>query len=239
MTNGAGEQLIPLTAELVALCERKVPDPGPEPGIRYFDESAYIEAAANILNSISHGEFWVFAYGSLLWRPAATRAPLETRKARAPGWRREFCMEITRWRGSSATPGLMMALRKGGLCEGMAIRLGQENLLADLVSLLKREVDTEEDLSGVAWIDLETAKGPLRALSFWAEPTGSRLFSEKPLEEQARMIAHACGAIGSGAAYLYRTVESLRSIGLADAYLETLSGLVAREIQNRHLVPGV
>src|SRR4051794_25141489 len=110
-----------LTAKLAASCERAEPDPGPEPGIAYFNDEAYIQTARTVLETAPEDGIWVFAYGSLLWRPAF--APHETRVAHVSGWRREFCLEISRWRGSPQQPGLMMALRKGGFCRGLALRL--------------------------------------------------------------------------------------------------------------------
>ncbi|QIG47238.1 gamma-glutamylcyclotransferase [Nordella sp. HKS 07] len=194
----------------------------------YFTEEDYQAAAARLLDAAAGAPVWVFAYGSLLWRPAFEAA--ESRRAEAQGWRRDFCMEIRRWRGSPEQPGLMMALRKGGSCTGLALRLMSDHAHAQLVQLLKREVDGEEDLRALRWIEVDTAEGVVRALACWADPIESRMFVDKPLAEQAHMLARACGAIGSGAAYLHQTVESLARLGLADDYISGLEALVAREI---------
>lgn len=231
MTAAALSALASLTPDLVTLCERPEPRQGPEPGVVYFDDQDYLRQAGTLLQSLPATELWVFAYGSLLWRPAVQ--PVEIRAADAPGWRREFCLRISRWRGSPDRPGLMMALRKGGACRGLALRLSPDTALDQLVSLLKREVDTQEDLESITHLQLRTPEGPVRALAFWAEPTTSRMFSETPLQLQAAMIASACGSIGSGAAYLLQTVESLRRHGIEDTYLETLARLVAEEILQR------
>lgn len=229
--NASSTQGIALTPALVALCERPQPPQPPETGIAYFDEEDYRHAADEILAVAPPEGLWVFAYGSLLWRPVLE--PSEVRLADAEGWRREFCLKITRWRGSPDRPGLMMALRRGGLCRGLALQLPAAALREQLVKLLKREVDTQEDLDSVAWIDVRTAQGPLKALSFWAEPTASRMFSATPRLVQARMLARACGSIGSGAHYLLRTLESLRALGIADDELEELAMMVAEEIHQQ------
>jgi cation transport protein ChaC len=142
-------------------------------------------------------------------------------------------MEIRRWRGSPEHPGLMMALRRGGFCSGVVMQIGEADRQGQLVKLLRRETDTEEDLQSVRWIEAETDEGKVRALACWAEPVNSRMFVDKPIEEQARMLARACGAGGSGAAYLHQTVTSLARLGLDDDYLSTLDELVAGEIINR------
>jgi len=82
----------------------------------------------------------------------------------------------------------------------------------------------------VRWIEADTAQGTVRALACWADPVESRMFVDKPIEEQAYMLARACGSAGSGAAYLHKTVSSLAGLGLDDEYLNTLDELVAQEI---------
>lgn len=219
-----------LSPELVALCERSEPKLGPEPGLTYLTPEDFQAVAARFLDEAGAGPLWIFAYGSLLWRPAFDA--VETRLASAAGWRRDFCMEIRRWRGSPQYPGLMMALRMGGACTGVVMQIGGADRQAQLVKLLRRETDCEEDLRSVRWIEAETAEGKVRALACWAEPVMSRMFVDKPMEEQARMLARACGSGGSGAYYLHQTVMSLAGLGLSDKYLDALDGMVAREIIN-------
>jgi cation transport protein ChaC len=102
-----------------------------------------------------------------------------------------------------------------------------------LVRLLKRETDTAEDMLSLRWIEADTDQGKVQALASWAEPIRSRMFVEKPIEEQAYMLARACGSAGSGAAYLHRTVTCLAELGLEDAYLTALDELVSAEIAKR------
>jgi len=217
-----------LSPELVALCERPEPRLGPEPGLVYYTPEDFQVIAERLLAEAGDGPLWIFAYGSLLWRPSF--AAVETRLATAEGWRRDFCMEIRRWRGSPDCPGLMMGLRKGGSCAGAVFRIDEADRVAELVKLLRRETDVEEDLQSVRWIETNTSEGKVRALACWAEPVMSRMFVEKPIEEQARMLARACGSGGSGAYYLHQTVASLAALGLSDAYLNALDEMVAREI---------
>ena len=223
---------IGLSPELVALCERPEPKLGREAGVSYFADEDYRKAARKLLDEAGETSPWVFAYGSLLWRPAFDAA--ETRLAEARGWRRDFCMEIQRWRGSPEHPGLMLAVRRGGNCKGLALRLPAHDGETQLVRLLKREVDGEEDMRSLRWIDIDTASGPVRALACWAEPVDCRFFVEKSLPEQAHMLARACGALGSGAAYLHQTALSLRQLGLTDDYIGALAELVAQEIVRLH-----
>jgi cation transport protein ChaC len=220
-----------LTADLVALCERPSPKLGPEPGLTYLTVEEHGELARRLLDEAGD-ELWVFAYGSLLWRPAFPVA--ESRRALAPGWRRDFCLEIPRWRGTPEQPGLMMALRQGGTCDAMVQRIGGEDRKAEVVKLLRREIDVEEDVAALRFIEAETPEGPVRALAFWAEPVDSRFFVNKSIAVQAHMLARACGSTGSGAAYLYHTREALAELGIADDYLNDLANRVATEIAMHH-----
>ena len=191
---------------------------------------------ANRLLDEAGGELWVFAYGSLLWRPAFQIC--ESLPAIASGWRREFCLEIPRWRGTPDQPGLMMALRRGGSCTAHVQKIDGPDRQADLVKLLRREIDIDEDVASLQFIEADTPKGMIRALACWAEPVASRFFTRKPIEVQAHMLARACGSAGSGAAYLYHTLEALAQLGISDSYLNDLASRVADEIVLHHGLDG-
>ena len=222
-----------LTAELVARCERNELDPGPEPGYRHFVDQDYEVAADRLMATVPPGPLWVFAYGSLIWKPEI--ATIDHRRATAHGWHRAFCLQLMRWRGSPAQPGLMMGLKRGGRCNGMIHRIAEDGRRSLLIALLKREVGCDEDVTGVRWINVETAEGKERALTFWAEPEGlGEDWVDKPLPEVARILARACGHVGSGAAYLYHTVAKLDELGIRDRNLWRLQHMVAEEIRRLH-----
>ena len=87
------------------------------------------------------GEVWVFAYGSLIWKPACDIA--EQRVAVAHGWHRAFCLGWDRWfRGNPDGPGLMLALDRGGTCDGVAQRLPADAVEPELRKLLRREMSS-------------------------------------------------------------------------------------------------
>ena len=218
-----------LTAELVARCERVEPDPGPQNRYDYFTEEDYDQATARMLAQHGSGPLWVFAYGSLLWKPEGQG--VEHRRGRVRGWHRAFCLELKRWRGSPQQPGLMMGLRRGGSCDGMIYRLPEGDHAVQLGLLLRREVGSHEDLSGARWLNVETEEGRVRALTFWAEPKGADYWVTPPLDEVARILAKACGHLGSGAAYLFHTVTALEKLGIRDRNLWRLQEMVAVEIK--------
>jgi glutathione-specific gamma-glutamylcyclotransferase len=215
-----------LTADLVALCARDVPDPGPPTDRLVFGDADYREAATRVLQDYGSGPIWVFAYGSLIWKPAFE--PAESRVAHAKGWHRSFCIAMHRWRGSPEQPGLMLALRRGGNCTGLATRVPDGDRHVQMVMLLRREISGPDGMASLRIIDLETANGPLRALCFYADPVGN--VTDLETTRVAEVLARACGHIGSGAEYLHKTVVALESHGIRDVHLWELQELVAMEI---------
>lgn len=80
------------------------------------------------------------------------------------------------------------------------------------------------------WIDVVTDRGREQALTFYADPVGVRTVT-LTIEEQARRLAHAAGAAGSGVEYLLRTVQGLAQFGIYDEYIWQLQRLVAEAIE--------
>lgn len=217
-----------LTPALVAQCFRVVPEPPlPDEWVR-VDDDVLGERADRLLREAA-GPLWVFAYGSLIWRPDF--APIEIRRALARGWHRSFCIELQNWRGTPDAPGLMLALERGGSCTGFAMQLDPASAANDLVTLLRREVPYEALLDNHRWITLETHDGPMRALVFYAAPSGMAVSPRLPLPVVAARLARACGEAGSCAEYLYNTVAHLEAEGLRDRNLWQLQEMVAEEIE--------
>ena len=221
-----------LTSELVARCQRLEPDPGPEPGRHYFAEAEYDAAARSLLERKPPGPLWVFAYGSRIWKPACES--VEHRRATAFGWHRAFSLELTRWRGSRQQPGLMMALERGGRCDGLVYRLQRSGQAEQLGRLLRREVSGTNGMRAVRWITVDVQGARLRALSFWVGAAGRDGTMRQPPDRVAHVLARACGHLGSGAEYLFHTVRELERHGIQDGGLWRLQQLVAEEILQLH-----
>jgi glutathione-specific gamma-glutamylcyclotransferase len=221
-----------LTADLVALCHRDVPEPPRNPDLVRFSDADYNRAAAEVLARLGDDPIWVFAYGSLVWKPASDIA--EQRLGTAFGWHRSFCIEMRSWRGSPEQPGLMMALRQGGSCTGVAQRPLGDDRHEVMVKLLRREIGGPMGYAALRLIDIHADDGPRRALCFYAEPPEVADRPELPIEKVASILARACGHVGSGAEYLFRTVEALQAVGIHDPHLWQLQRLVANEIRTIH-----
>ncbi|NEI27014.1 gamma-glutamylcyclotransferase [Rhizobium leguminosarum] len=221
-----------LTDELVSLSLRPAIDVGPEPHRKPLSEAEAEMLANRLLDESTGAPLWIFAYGSLIWKPDFDA--VESQHGAARGWHRSFCLQMTRWRGTRAQPGLMMALDRGGRCNGVVFRLADDDRLGQIRRLIRREVGTIEDAATVRWIPVATPHGLVRALVFWAGPKGERVSRKLPLKTVAQVLARACGHMGSCAEYLYLTVKHLEERGIRDRNLWRLQKLVAAELVAIH-----
>ena len=224
-----------LTADMVALVERIEPDQGPTAEMAPITDTDFAELIDRLLAQYRPRELWVFAYGSLIWKPAFTAA--EHRRATAYGWHRSFCMELVRFRGTREQPGLMMALDRGGCCHGVAYRLPKGDMREQLGTLLRREMSTKHHQAGLArvtnfprWLTVEAGGRKLQALAFTANRQGMTYIAKLPAQDVARRLARAAGHMGSGAYYLFQTVAKLEEHGIHDSGLWHLQKLVADEL---------
>ncbi|MDF1610211.1 gamma-glutamylcyclotransferase [Hoeflea sp. YIM 152468] len=235
----SGHRRMRLSQRHVDVVHRDIEDPGPKllPEFRTATDADYQEAVEGMLETCPPGDdFWLFGYGSLIWRPET--AFEEKRLATAIGWRRRFCLGPDhRFRGSHEAPGLMMALDRGGQCKGMAYRLPQAGLEQELHRLIRRELSQLPSAFPWRWIKVATDQGPLRALTFAMDRNNARYVAGLSDEEIAATLAQACGFRGSMAEYLFATVTMLESLGIHDRKLWRLQDLVADRIEASYAGP--
>jgi cation transport protein ChaC len=175
------------------------------------------------------GDVWVFGYGSLIWNPAFDF--VERRVALVRGWHRRFCLWMKAGRGTPESPGLMLALDRGGCCRGIAFRLALAQVEEELLILWRREM-----LSGsydARWLDAHTREGPIRVVTFVANRRHARFANGLSDEEVADRVAVARGPLGSCKEYLFNTVEHLEALGFRDASLER----IRRRVEERMKPP--
>jgi cation transport protein ChaC len=219
-----------LTADLIALVHRTVADPGPPAGFEPLTDLDHDERRTALLASHPKGhDVWLFAYGSLIWKPACE---VDGQcHALLRGWHRKFCLRLVRYRGSPDCPGLMMALDIGGSCRGVAQRIPAKYVEDRLGQILRRETSVKPASNVPRWVTVETDRGKQRALAFAINRNGPTYAGPHSLEETADILAKACGHWGSGAEYLMHTVAHLEDLGIHDRYLWQLQELVAKRIR--------
>ncbi|RWX76088.1 gamma-glutamylcyclotransferase [Neorhizobium lilium] len=220
-----------LTPDLVELCFREETDPGLPPSWLPLSDEDYALIADRLTAEIGDAPLWVFAYGSLIWKPGFDS--IDSRRATAYGWHRSFSLRIERGRGSPEQPGLMMMLSRGGRCDGVIYRVPDHDKREQIEKALRREVSHQDSLETFRWLPVRTDDGEtIRALTFWVGGDSPRIVRPlQPLEEVAPVLARACGHRGSCAEYLYNTVVHLAEFGIRDRNLWRLQHLVAEEIR--------
>ncbi len=165
---------------------------------------------------------WVFGYGSLLWDPGF---PVARRAvATLEGWHRSFCMRSIHHRGTSESPGLVLALDQlpGAACRGLALAVARGHEEQTLAALRERELISSAYLERRLEVRLEGG-GQVTALTYVIDPAHVQYCGGLALEEQAQIIARARGGRGPNSEYLFNTARHLAEIGLADPDLEWLA----------------
>ena len=138
-------------------------------------------------------ELWVFAYGSLMWRPGFPSE--EIVHARLVGWRRAFCIYSRFHRGSPQRPGLVLGLDRGGVCEGLAYRVAPANVASTLAYLRDREQVVSVYREALVPVTLMTPERPeVLALAFLVERAHPSYAGALALCEQAQLIRGGAGA---------------------------------------------
>lgn len=222
-----------LTADLVALVHRALTDPGPSPGFALLTDEDHVERRDALLSSLPKGQdLWLFAYGSLIWKPACDVDG--QRQALLRGWHRRFCIRLVRYRGTVDCPGLMMALDRGGACRGVVQRIPARHAAERLELLLRREMSVKPASNLPIWVTVESEGHKQRAITFAMNRKGPTYAGGHSLEETADILARACGHWGTGAEYLMHTVAHLEDLGIHDRYLWRLQEMVAARIEAAH-----
>ncbi|MBV8406576.1 MAG: gamma-glutamylcyclotransferase [Alphaproteobacteria bacterium] len=180
-------------------------------------------------------EAWVFAYGSLMWNPAIEFA--EQQPCRVAGWRRSFCFWLPMGRGTPELPGLMLALERGGDCEGIAYRLTAEQVSSEFPLLWNREM-----LAGIYqpdWVPTVLRDGrEVSSVTFVVDPAHCQYCGDLPMERAAHHIAFAEGRRGACRDYLANTAAHARALGIHDPYIEDLVERV-KALRGEYPIPPV
>ena len=170
-------------------------------------------------------EFWVFAYGSLMWRPDIPFA--ERRQALLHGHHRRLCIYSHVHRGSPDKPGLVMGLDRGGACRGIAYRIEAAQWPDTLIHLRAREQVTSvyvESQRSVRLLDGD--KRVVTALVYEADRTHPQYAGRLNLDEQLRHVLQGIGVSGRCTDYVSQTVAHLEEMGIRDGVLAALGKAV-------------
>ena len=176
-------------------------------------------------SSMAHSDdLWIFAYGSLMWRPGFAYEERQT--VRVHGFHRALCVYSHIYRGTPERPGLVMGLDRGGSCLGVAFRVAPATAPTVLDYLRKRELIT--DVYNEKRLPVRLPGGrAVRALAYVAERRHAQYAGRLSPGALLAMVRQGNGAAGSNADYVRQTYQHLRSLGFDDALLRWLNGELA------------
>ncbi|MFV2092126.1 MAG: gamma-glutamylcyclotransferase [Hyphomicrobiales bacterium] len=165
-------------------------------------------------------DFWVFGYGSLIWRPGFDFA--ERQPARLEGLHRGFCVISFVHRGTEETPGLVVGLDAGGVCQGVAFRVRRGEEEAALAYLRAREQVTFVYREEHRTVQLSDTGSEVKALCYVVDQGHRQYGGALSLEEKARLVCQGHGRSGASRDYLESLLASLSEMGIHDDGLARL-----------------
>lgn len=192
---------------------------GLPPGTRIRNDSELRASLDGVLEDHDPGsDVHVFGYGSLMWNPAFEFG--SSARARVLGWHRRFSLRLVIARGTPSVPGAMLALDRGGSCDGVLFRIPAATAFGELQLLWKREMAT--GAYEARWVAARSEGRQVRALTFVVNRAHERYIGGLPIEQIAHMICTGQGALGTNRAYFEDMLRSLAAMGVVDAGMERL-----------------
>jgi cation transport protein ChaC len=164
-------------------------------------------------------DLWIFGYGSLMWRPEF--AFIEQQVAVLRGYHRALCVYSHVHRGTRERPGLVLGLKRGGSCKGIAFRVAVEAAEATLAYLRAREQVTDVYLEMRLRATLAD-KRVVNAVCYIADPKHEQYAGLLERAELVRLVTQGVGVSGANPEYVRNTQSHLRALGIRDATLEWL-----------------
>lgn len=163
------------------------------------------------------GDFWVFGYGSLMWRPGFEF--IERRIASVHGYHRSLCIYSHVHRGTPEHPGLVLGLDRGGSCKGVAFRVSGAIRAATVAYLRERELVTS--VYEEKWISVDLGDGRPRvpALCYVVDRRHAQYAGKLGRERSLQLVRQGVGGSGANPEYVLNTYAHLVELGLHDADL--------------------
>jgi glutathione-specific gamma-glutamylcyclotransferase len=178
-------------------------------------------------------DLWVFAYGSLMWRPGFDH--LERVPARLTGLHRSLCVYSFVHRGTPERPGLVLGLDRGGACRGIAFRVAADKRADTIAYLRAREQVTKVYIEATRNITLlDHAHRIVPAVTYLVDRSHPQYAGRLSVDEQLRHIRQAHGKSGANPDYVLATVAELESFGCRDENLHQLAERLKGPHETQH-----
>jgi cation transport protein ChaC len=175
------------------------------------------------------GDFWVFGYGSLMWRPGFDF--LERQPARLVGLHRSLCVYSFVHRGTPERPGLVLGLDRGGMCRGIAFRVAGRRRADTIAYLRAREQATAVYIETTRTVWLEgDPRQRVSALCYAVDRGHKQYAGRLTLAEQVHYVRQGHGLSGANRDYVLDTVSALEALGYRDTDMHRL----AEQVRGAH-----
>jgi cation transport protein ChaC len=162
---------------------------------------------------------WIFAYGSLMWRPDFAYA--EAAPARLHGYHRSLCIYSIVHRGTAEQPGLVLGLDCGGSCRGWAFRVDAREEAGILAYLDGRELVT--DVYRRKRLPVTVAGRRVPAWCYVVRREHPQYAGQLAPEVLLDLVRRGTGRSGHCCDYLVSTVSHLEAMGIVDGPLHALA----------------
>jgi cation transport protein ChaC len=166
---------------------------------------------------------WIFAYGSLIWRPEFDYD--DKTCGIVYGFHRSLCLWSTMYRGTPEYPGLVLGLEHGGCCRGVVFRIPGDCVVKELRALWRREMVTGSYIP--RWVDVRANRHGhitrLKAISFIMDRQAKGYAGELSHDALVNIVRKAKGERGTCAEYVLATVKCLDEHGIHDRHLTALA----------------
>jgi glutathione-specific gamma-glutamylcyclotransferase len=162
---------------------------------------------------------WIFAYGSLIFRPAF--AYLERRPAFLPGWARRFWQGSPDHRGIPGAPGRVVTLvpSEAETCGGCAYRIDPASAEEVLAALDAREQAGFERLHRQV-LDAPTGAPFAEALVYVAGTANPHFLGPLAEREIAAWVRKSEGPSGPNVEYVMKLHAALAELEIVDDHVE-------------------
>jgi glutathione-specific gamma-glutamylcyclotransferase len=172
--------------------------------------------------------FWVFGYGSIMWRPDIPHTRAEP--ALLAGWARRFWQGSEDHRGVPGAPGRVVTLVPDahGSTWGMVYEVPRL-AHARVMTYLDHREQGGYTRTQVVVRPRSPGLGPLSCTAYVGDATNPHYLGPAPLPEMAAQIVAARGPSGRNIDYLRALRDALRDLHLPDPHIESLSAAAGIE----------
>lgn len=172
----------------------------------------------------SPDDLWVFAYGSLMWRPDFDY--VERVPGLLKGVHRALCVYSTRYRGTPEKPGVVLGLDHGGSCQGIVFRVAAERVATTRAYLTEREMVNRVYREAMRPVRLADGR-QVEALAYIVDRSHRQYARGLDRAHLVELIRNGHGLGGPCRDYVLNTLASLREIGIDDHALAWLDQALA------------